>query len=39
MPEISKELRVKPAELGGAAVALGAAHRALEDYRKRKNHG
>src|ERR1051326_7706727 len=36
MPEISKELRVKPAQPGGSAVALGAAHRALEDYNKRK---
>jgi len=30
MPEISKEAAVKPAKLHGAAVALGAAHRALE---------
>lgn len=29
MPEISKEVTVKPAELHGSAVALGAAHRAL----------
>jgi glucokinase len=38
MPEISKVLSVKPAQLGGRAVALGAAHRALQDWRKRKNH-
>jgi glucokinase len=34
MPEISKEFRVKPGKLHGAAVALGAAHRALEFSRK-----
>src|SRR6266481_1641359 len=36
MPEISKEAAVKPAKLHGAAVALGAAHRALEFSRKRE---
>jgi glucokinase len=36
MPEISKEAVVKPAKLHGAAVALGAAHRALESLRKRE---
>jgi glucokinase len=38
MPEISKAFTVKPAELGGKSVALGAAHRALQDWRKRNNH-
>jgi glucokinase len=38
MPEISKELLVKPAKLHGAAVALGAAHRALEAGRTRNGH-
>jgi glucokinase len=36
MPEISKEVVVKPGKLHGAAVALGAAHRALEGSRKRE---
>jgi hypothetical protein len=36
MPEISKEAVVRPAKLHGAAVALGAAHRALEFSRKRE---
>ncbi len=36
MPEISKDAAVKPAKLHGAAVALGAAHRALEFSRKRE---
>lgn len=35
MPEISKEVLVKPAKLHGAAVALGAAHRALKSAGKR----
>lgn len=38
MPEISKEVRVKPAKLHGAAVALGAAHRALQAWRRRNGH-
>src|ERR1051325_2247945 len=38
MPEISKEVFVKPAKLHGAAVALGAAHRALNSGRKRNGH-
>jgi hypothetical protein len=36
MPEISKVFRVKAGKLHGAAVALGAAHRALELSRKRE---
>jgi Transcriptional regulator/sugar kinase len=36
MPEISKEVVVRPAKLHGAAVALGAAHRALETSRNRE---
>src|SRR5580765_5753306 len=36
MPEISKEATVRPAKLHGAAVALGAAHRALEFSRQRE---
>jgi len=39
MPEISKKVRVKPGKLHGAAVALGAAHRALQDSRKRNRNG
>ncbi len=35
MPEISKEVAIKPAALHGDAVALGAAHRALEASPKR----
>jgi glucokinase len=38
MPEISKELLLKPAKLHGAAVALGAAHLALENWQKRNGH-
>jgi glucokinase len=36
MPEISKEAVVRPGKLHGAAVALGAAHRALEASHKRE---
>ena len=38
MPEISKAVLVKPGKLHGAAVALGAAHLALEGWRKRNGH-
>ena len=38
MPEISKEASVRPGKLHGTAVALGAAHRALADWRERHRH-
>jgi hypothetical protein len=28
-PEVSKAVRIKPAKLGGYAVAIGAAHQAM----------
>jgi len=38
MPEISKVVLLRPAKLRGASVALGAAHRALEDWQRRNDH-
>jgi len=29
-PEVSQALKIKPARLGGQAVAIGAAHQALQ---------